>query len=102
MNFNFSNNLKKIRKSLKLSQADLADLVDISQRTISHYEKGDSEPELLTICRLADAFNITTDQLLGYDASTDEDRFIELKALTLEYYHKKKEAEYKLKNEFPI
>jgi len=39
---NFSNNLKKIRKSLKLSQADLAALVKISQRTISHYEKGDS------------------------------------------------------------
>ena len=50
---NFSNNLKKIRKSLKLSQAGLAKLVDISQRTISHYEKGDSEPELIIVCRLA-------------------------------------------------
>lgn len=99
---NFSNNLRKIRKSLKLSQAELAQMVDISQRTISHYEKGDSEPELLTVCRLADAFNITVDQLLGYDANADEDRYIELKNLTLEYYHKKKEAEYKLKNDFPI
>lgn len=98
----FSNNLKKIRKSLKLSQADLAELVNISQRTISHYEKGDSEPSLVIICRLADAFNITVDQLLGYDANGDAERYMDLKNLTLEYYHKKKEAEYKLKNDFPL
>ncbi len=99
---NFSNNLRKIRKSLKLSQADLAELVDISQRTISHYEKGDSEPELIIVCRLADAFNVTLDQLLGYDANSDAGRYIDLKNLTLEYYHQKKEAEYKLKNDFPL
>lgn len=99
---NFSNNLKKIRKSLKLSQAGLAKLVDISQRTISHYEKGDSEPELIIVCRLADAFNITVDQLLGYDANSDTDRYVDLNNLVLEYYHKKKEAEYKLRNDFPV
>ncbi len=86
---NFSNNLKKIRKSLKLSQAKLAELVNISQRTISHYEKGDSEPELIIVCRLA-------------DANSDQERYTELKNRTLEYYHQKKEAEYKLKNDFPI
>ena len=99
---NFSNNLKKIRKSLKLSQAGLAKLVDISQRTISHYEKGDSEPELIIVCRLADAFNITVDQLLRYDANSDADRYVDLNNLVLEYYHKKKEAEYKLRNDFPV
>ena len=99
---NFSNNLKKIRKSLKLSQAGLAKLVDISQRTISHYEKGDSEPELIIVCRLADAFNITVDQLLGYAANSDADRYVDLNNLVLEYYHKKKEAEYKLRNDFPV
>ena len=99
---NFSNNLKKIRKSLKLSQAKLAPLVNISQRTISHYEKGDSEPELIIVCRLADAFSISVDQLLGYDANSDQERYTELKNRTLEYYHQKKEAEYKLKNDFPI
>jgi len=51
---------------------------------------------------LADAFSVSVDQLLGYDANNDPDRYTELKNLTLEYYHKKKEAEYKLKNDFPI
>ena len=79
---NFSNNLKKIRKSLKLSQAGLAKLVDISQRTISHYEKGDSEPELIIVCRLADAFNITVDHLyvkgksLYYEINTTTLRYV--------------------------
>lgn len=91
---NFSTNLKKIRKSLKLSQTQLAELIDISQRTISHYEKGDSEPELIIVCRLADAFCMSVDRLLGYDPNNDELRFVQLKSLTIDTYNKKKEAEF--------
>ena len=39
---------------------------------------------------------------LNIRSNNDPDRYTELKNLTLEYYHKKKEAEYKLKNDFPI
>ena len=57
---------------------------------------------IIKTCRLADAFNITVDQLLGYDANSDADRYVDLNNLVLEYYHKKKEAEYKLRNDFPV
>ena len=90
---NFSTNLKKIRKSLGLTQGKLARIIKVSQRTISHYENGDSEPELIIICRLADAFNITIEQLLGYDPQEDPDRYTELKSLTHEFYLKKKYAD---------
>lgn len=87
---NFNTNLKKIRKSLNLTQGKLAQIIKVSQRTISHYENGDSEPELIIICRLADAFNISIEQLLGYDASSDPDRYVELRGLTHELYLRKK------------
>lgn len=99
---NFSNNLKKIRKSLNLTQADLARIIKISQRTISHYEKGDSEPELIIVCRLADAFSISVEQLLGYDANSDEERYSELRDITLDYYHRKKQAEIFIQNTYPL
>ncbi len=44
----------------------LADSLGVSQRTVSHYENGTSEPSLQTLCKLADIFDITTDELLGY------------------------------------
>ena len=102
MNMNFSTNLKKIRKSLDLTQGKLADIIRVSQRTISHYENGDSEPELIIICRLADAFNISIEQLLGYDSLDDEDRYTDLKTLTHDYYLRKKRAESVLKNNYPL
>lgn len=91
-NMNFSANLKKIRKSLDLTQEDLAQIIQISQRTISHYENGESQPELIVVCRLADAFSISVEQLLGYDVNIDEGRYTKLKELTLDFYHKKKQS----------
>lgn len=87
---NFSANLKKIRKSLNLTQGKLASIIKVSQRTISHYENGDNEPELIIVCRLADAFKISIEDLLGYDPSSDPDRYTELRALTNDYYLRKK------------
>ncbi len=99
---NFSTNLKKIRKSLDLTQGKLAAIIKVSQRTISHYENADSEPELIIVCRLADAFNISIEQLLGYDSTEDNDRYSDLKTLTHDYYVKKRLAETSLKENYPL
>ena len=99
---NFSTNLKKIRKSLDLTQGKLANIIKVSQRTISHYENGDSEPELIIICRLADAFNISIEQLLGYEPNDDRERYNDLKVLTHEYYVRKKQAETTLKDNYQL
>ncbi len=63
---NFAKNLGMFRKQKKISQMMLADSLGVSQRTVSHYENGTSEPSLQTLCKLADIFDITTDELLGY------------------------------------
>ena len=94
---NFGKKLKKIRKSLGLSQNDLAEIMEVSQRTISHYENDDSQPDVLTVCRLAYAFNTTIEHLLGYDGAKDEDGYKELRERTLKFIEKRRRYEEELK-----
>lgn len=75
---NFGKNLRYIRKLLKLTQMELANLMNVSQRSISHYENGDSEPELMIICRLSSALDISIDALLSYNSFEDTQSYFEL------------------------
>ena len=64
--------LKKLRKEKGLSQEYIARVLQITQRTYSSYELGQTEPTIQTICKLADIFEITTDELLGHKTSENE------------------------------
>lgn len=57
-------NLKIIRKSKKLSQKDLADILNVTQSTYSKYERGLVEPDFTTIKQLSKFFDVSTDYLL--------------------------------------
>ena len=48
-----------------LGQKELASLLNLSIGTISNYENGVHSPDLDTLCRLADFFDVTSDYLLG-------------------------------------
>ncbi|MFP4372460.1 MAG: HD domain-containing phosphohydrolase [Halanaerobium sp.] len=61
----FSSRLKKIRKSRKLSQKDLAEDLGYARTTIANYEQNTRIPSLETILEIADYFNISLDYLLG-------------------------------------
>ena len=61
---NFGTRLKELRVILQLSQKDLADKVNISEKTIQRYEKG-SNPDIYALAKLATYFNVSSDYLLG-------------------------------------
>lgn len=61
------NRLKQLRKSRKMKQAELADLIEVSSRTISHWEKGECEITSNKLGQLADHFGVSIPYLLGYD-----------------------------------
>ncbi|MCI8728695.1 MAG: helix-turn-helix transcriptional regulator [Clostridia bacterium] len=63
----FKENLRSIRKRNRISQEELAAYLGVSQRTVSHYERGDCEPNMTYLCKLACYFNITLDELIGYN-----------------------------------
>ncbi len=62
----FGKNLKRLRKVKNISQQRIAKEIGVSQRTISHYEKGESEPSLLCLCKIAAFLGVSTDELLGH------------------------------------
>ena len=62
------NNLRTIRRQHHLTMKELGKAVGVSESTISLYETGKHEPDLLTLQRIADYFNVTVDAVLGRDA----------------------------------
>lgn len=60
-------NLDKILKKYKISQTQLARNLNITQQTMNSYALNKSEPNLETLCKIADFFHITVDELLGRD-----------------------------------
>ena len=57
--------LKEIRKKRGITQVKLSMDLNISQNSISRYEKGQREPDLATLVLIADYFHISIDYLLG-------------------------------------
>ena len=56
--------IKEYRETKKMTQNELAELLEVSTATISKYETGALEPSIESIKRLADIFNITIDELI--------------------------------------
>lgn len=61
----FIERLKELRKEKNLSQAQLANDLQVSQRSISSWETGFRRPDFETLIAIAKYFNVTTDYLLG-------------------------------------
>ena len=57
--------LREIRKQHNITMKKLGELIGVTESAISMYENGKREPDLQTLCKLADALNVTTDELLG-------------------------------------
>lgn len=64
--------LKKFRKLKNISQAQLAEAVNLSNSTIGNYEQGTREPDIQTLCLLADYFEISVDDLIGHVSARSE------------------------------
>ncbi|MBO5525991.1 MAG: helix-turn-helix transcriptional regulator [Clostridia bacterium] len=60
----FSENLKNLRKQKNITQAQLARILCVDQRTVSAWEKGVCEPSLSMLALLCDFFEETFDNLL--------------------------------------
>lgn len=68
--FIISKNITKYRKQLQLTQLELAEMLNYSDKTLSKWERGESIPDIITLKQLADIFNVTVDDLIN-DTSND-------------------------------
>jgi transcriptional regulator with XRE-family HTH domain len=57
--------LKSLREDKDLLQKDIAKAIGISDRTIGMYEQERREPDIETLKKLADYFDVSLDYLLG-------------------------------------
>ena len=64
-NNSFGDRLKELRKSKKLTQVQVSEMIDVQQGTYSRWENGTLEPSLEAVVKLAKLFDTTTDYLLG-------------------------------------
>ncbi|KAJ48689.1 transcriptional regulator with XRE-family HTH domain [Clostridium tetanomorphum] len=58
------NKIKNERLKKGLSQPELAKIMNVSKQTISNWENGNRIPDVLTLKKLADFFDVSTDYLL--------------------------------------
>lgn len=61
----FCERLKELRKEENLTQKELADKLNTTNSSVCDWECGRTEPDLSTLVKIADYFDVCADYLLG-------------------------------------
>lgn len=61
----FNERLKLLRREKLLSQTQLAEALEVTQRKVSYWETGQLEPDLSSLWKISEYFGVSTDFLLG-------------------------------------
>lgn len=64
--------IKYLRDVKRLSQQELADRLDVSLNDISSWELDNSLPDILTVKKMCDLFNVSVDTFLGNEKNTEK------------------------------
>lgn len=74
--------LKELRNNI--SQTQLAKALGIPQTTYSNYERGDNEPDIKTLCKIADYYGVSLDYLCEHkNPNTREIGYLDEKTLAI-------------------
>lgn len=65
------NKLKEARKNANLSQEQVAEILNTSRSNISKYENGNLEPNIQTLKKFCEIYNISADYLIGLTKNND-------------------------------
>ena len=83
--------IKLYRENKKMTQNEIANILDVSPATVSKYESGALEPNIESLKRLAELFEISIDELLN----DQEDKFDISKINVLDILKEQKEMKLK-------
>ncbi len=62
-----TNRIRLLRESCDMKQIDLAKRLNVSQGTLSNWERGEYDIDNDNLIRIAELFNVSTDCVLGRD-----------------------------------
>lgn len=71
MEIKFAENLKRLRKSMRISQENLSIELGLSRGAVSQYESDRNFPNMETMVKLCEIFNVSLDELI-LEASSDK------------------------------
>lgn len=69
---NLNENLRALRKQMKLTQDQFAAKLEIKRSLLGAYEEGRAEPKLELLQKIADVCKISVDDLIGKDLTTEK------------------------------
>jgi len=64
-NMDFITRLKELRDDADMKQIELAKKLNVKPSVVSKYENNHTQPNYMTIIKIADVFNVSVDYLLG-------------------------------------
>ena len=71
-----ANNLTELRKEKGLTQIQLAELFNYSDKAVSKWERGDTLPDLETLKALADYYQVTLDYLVHEGSRKEKSQYL--------------------------
>lgn len=74
---NLANNISELRKMNNMTQQELAEKLNYTDKAISKWERGESTPDIESLSQMAALFNLTVDDLLN--GSFDKDKAVQKK-----------------------
>lgn len=72
--FNIAENLIRFRKKRKITQDELADFIGVTKGAVSKWENGFSMPDVMLLPKLASFYDVTVDELLGYEPQLSKEQ----------------------------
>ncbi|HID9510937.1 helix-turn-helix domain-containing protein [Clostridioides sp. ZZV14-6150] len=77
----FGDRIKQLRENMNLSREELSNKINISYSALSKYETNNRFPDKVTLNKIADFFDVSTDYLLGRNKNISNEEDEEVKEL---------------------
>lgn len=76
------NNISELRKINKLTQSELAEKLNYSDKAISRWERGDTMPSIEVLCQICDLFNVDLRYLVSKEDIKEKQKFSSKKLIS--------------------
>ena len=67
-----ANNIVELRKKNRITQLELAEKLNYTDKAVSKWERGESLPDIIVLKNIADLFGVTVDYLLEADHKSND------------------------------
>lgn len=74
-------NISTYRKQAKLTQVELAEKLNYSDKAVSKWERGEAIPDIIILKQIADLFGITVDDLIKKPKQSKSNKFFQIPSI---------------------